>query len=123
MTTRDWRGSSASSPSLARPYPTSRSPTRAKQDQAKAAHKRAEQARRKARDELALQETLAIRRLLDPLTPPDEVAVPGIWRSTGTGLRLSPAEADSIGEHVDDAAGVLAASLAGDFVDDVPASR
>jgi hypothetical protein len=47
--------------------------------------------------------------------------VDGIWRSTGTGLRLSPAEADAIGEHTDDAAGVLAASLAGDFIDDIPA--
>jgi hypothetical protein len=46
--------------------------------------------------------------------------VDGIWRSTGTGLRLSPAEADAIGEHVDDVARVLAASLAGDFVEDTP---
>jgi len=47
---------------------------RRKQDQAKAAHKRAEQARRKERDELARQATLAMQRLLDPQTPPAEVA-------------------------------------------------
>lgn len=48
---------------------------RRKQDQAKAAHKRAEQARRKERDELARQATRAMQQLLDPQTPPAEVAV------------------------------------------------
>ncbi len=47
---------------------------RRKQDQAKAAHKRDERARRKARDELGRQAVLAMQRLLDPQTPPAEVA-------------------------------------------------
>ena len=51
-----------------------KSSKRRKQDQAKAVHKRAEQARRKARDELVQQLTLAMQRLLDPQTPPAEVA-------------------------------------------------
>jgi hypothetical protein len=46
--------------------------------------------------------------------------VDGIWRSTDTGLRLSPAEADAIGEHVDDAVELLAASLAGDSAASLP---
>jgi hypothetical protein len=54
--------------------PVAKSSKRRKQDQAKAAHKRAEQARRKARDELVQQLTLAMQRLLDPQTPPAEVA-------------------------------------------------
>jgi hypothetical protein len=59
---------------------------RRKQDQAKAAHKRAEQARRKTRDELARQANLTIRRLLDPQTPPAR------WRSKAVrrGPRLKP---------------------------------
>jgi hypothetical protein len=46
--------------------------------------------------------------------------VDGIWRSTGTGVRLSPAEADAIGEYVDAAVEVLAVSLAGDSASDIP---
>jgi hypothetical protein len=46
--------------------------------------------------------------------------VDGIWRSTGVGLRLSPAEADAIGEYVDAAVEVLAVSLAGDSSVEVP---
>ena len=46
--------------------------------------------------------------------------VDGIWRSTGTGLRLSPAEADAIGEYVDAAVEVLAVSLSDDSAADVP---
>lgn len=47
---------------------------RRKQDQAKAAHKRAEQARRKERHELTRQAALAMQQVLDPQTPPAEVA-------------------------------------------------
>jgi hypothetical protein len=54
--------------------PAAKSNKRRKQDQAKAAHKRAEQARRKERDQLARQAALAMQRLLDPQTPPAEVA-------------------------------------------------
>jgi hypothetical protein len=46
--------------------------------------------------------------------------IDGIWRSTGTGLRLSPAEADAIGEHVDDAVEIIAVSLAGGSADGIP---
>ncbi len=51
-----------------------KSSKRRKQDQAKAAHKRAEQARHKARNELVQQLTVAMQRLLDPQTPPAGVA-------------------------------------------------
>lgn len=41
------------------------------------------------------------------------VPVDGVWRATGAGLRLSPAEADAVAEFVDDASVSLADAVAG----------
>lgn len=41
------------------------------------------------------------------------VPIDGVWRATGAGLRLSPAEADAIAEFVDDRSASLADAVAG----------
>ena len=41
------------------------------------------------------------------------VPVDGIWRSTGVGVRLSPAEADAAAESIDEAALAMLHTLAG----------
>jgi hypothetical protein len=46
--------------------------------------------------------------------------VDGIWRWTGAGLPLSPAEADAVGEYVESAIEVLAVSLAGNSTANIP---
>jgi hypothetical protein len=44
------------------------------------------------------------------------VPVDGIWRSTGVGVRLSPAEADAVAESIDEAALAMLQALAGEPV-------
>ena len=42
------------------------------------------------------------------------VPVDGVWRSTGAGVRLSPAEADAVAESIDEAALAMLQALAGE---------